>query len=774
MKRSILIVIHILAVLLAAAGLSVLYIGSPNGYGISWIQETSFEDTPQFAILVNEDIGDIKRLATLRDAFETSGEVDYNKSVAGGNTENGVISYTLQQLCNIAQKFGCTIDPDTHEVTINPNDSTDLNNYELKISFKSYDPYYYDNLPAGPGQGITTLRDLSFETVQALGEYYSLMKTYVETPGNFYFTMHYLSAQDEYEDLQNSTKTLEEIMKLPRYVVVRGSGQDIRTNISPAPDNAFASQGFSMLNSGDDEYECVVGIDTAYPYEDRYRKAADRFEGNVAVAYGGIAMLVVGLIAAAVTLIPILRFEGADGREVQQRTHPSDRIPYELFLGICAGAFLLICALLHRTVDKAVHILAPERLWPYLITLAQMLVFYAMLLYAVLCSVRRYRTGGIYHNSVLRMIFGFTNDCLEHGNAAKSLVLGYGGFTAVNLASAAALLWLYLRREDDSAYLIWFAVLLTSLVLFDSIVFVRLFRKTKQQAELSDALKVISTGETAYEVPEGQFSGRELETARSLNHISTGLRSALDEQVKSERLKADLITNVSHDIKTPLTSIINYVDLIKREDVQNPRVREYIDVLDKKSARLKNLTEDLLEASKASSGNVKLDMQKIDLVELAMQAGAEFDDKFRARGLELCLTAPKEPVYVLADGRHLWRVLENLYNNAAKYALENTRIYADVVQTDAECRFTIKNVSAAKLNISPDELTERFVRGDVSRTTEGSGLGLSIAKSLTKLMGGRLVIEIDGDLYKANVIFERDASWFLGEAGADGAEKAAK
>lgn len=308
-------------------------------------------------------------------------------------------------------------------------------------------------------------------------------------------------------------------------------------------------------------------------------------------------------------------------------------------------------------------------------------------------------------------------------------------------------------RFESWRYMIFMCGFLVLLLIIDLVVFMRIYRQDRQREDIGTALKAISEGGTETEISEEDFSGRELEVVKDINNISQGLRKALNEQVKAERLRADLITNVSHDIRTPLTSIINYVDLIKRENIQNQKVRDYVDILDKKSERLKNLTEDLLEASKASSGNVKLDMQKIDLVELAMQAGAEFEDKFAARELELCLDTPETPVYILADGRHLWRVLENLYNNAAKYAMEKTRIYADVIAGEEENIFTIKNISREKLNISPDELTERFVRGDESRHTEGSGLGLSIAKSLTNLMGGKLEIVIDGDLYKANIHF---------------------
>ena len=234
---------------------------------------------------------------------------------------------------------------------------------------------------------------------------------------------------------------------------------------------------------------------------------------------------------------------------------------------------------------------------------------------------------------------------------------------------------------------------------------------------------------------------------------SDGLETALAEQVKSERLKADLITNVSHDIKTPLTSIINYVDLIKREKPQDPTIQKYLEVLDQKSQRLKTLTEDLVEASRASSGNIKLDMANIDIVELVQQTNGEFEEKYAIRHLDIVTTLPNEVILIEADGRRLWRVLENLYNNAFKYAMEGTRVYVGIEDRDSEVVFSIKNVSATPLNISPDELTERFVRGDTSRTTEGSGLGLSIAKDLTQLQGGRFEITIDGDLFKAELTF---------------------
>ena len=240
------------------------------------------------------------------------------------------------------------------------------------------------------------------------------------------------------------------------------------------------------------------------------------------------------------------------------------------------------------------------------------------------------------------------------------------------------------------------------------------------------------------------------ELGENINHLKQGMEKAINESIKAERLKTDLITNVSHDLKTPLTSIINYTDLLKKEKIENENAKKYIDILEKKSKKLKILTEDLIEVSKISSGNEKATLEKIDFKELVLQANGEFAEKFEEKNLEVISNLPKEAVIVDLDGKKMWRVLENLYQNVYKYSLENTRVYVDLIVND-HIVFTIKNISKEKLNISPDELMERFIRGDSSRHTSGNGLGLSIAKDLSKLNGGTLSIQIDGDLFVAKI-----------------------
>lgn len=238
-----------------------------------------------------------------------------------------------------------------------------------------------------------------------------------------------------------------------------------------------------------------------------------------------------------------------------------------------------------------------------------------------------------------------------------------------------------------------------------------------------------------------------------LNQIRDGMSKAVEARIKSEHLKTELITNVSHDIKTPLTSIINYVDLLQKGDMDEKTRQEYIEVLSRQSARLKKLIEDLVEASKASTGNIQINWAEIDANMLLEQAIGEYGDKLDKAGLKVVFTGSDTPAVVMADGQHLWRVFDNLLANISKYAMPGTRVYASVIRGDGEVRMEFKNISRDPLNVSSDELMERFVRGDSSRNTEGSGLGLSIANSLCTLMNARFTISIDGDLFKAAIIF---------------------
>ena len=293
-----------------------------------------------------------------------------------------------------------------------------------------------------------------------------------------------------------------------------------------------------------------------------------------------------------------------------------------------------------------------------------------------------------------------------------------------------------------------------------SVTLYKIIKFIKNCSQIERKLKEMYEEDNSNKLYEEDFGNEFKNSVRYLNNISNGFENAIQDRMKSERMKVELITNVSHDIKTPLTSIINYVDLLKKEKIDNEQAKEYIEILDSKSQRLKKLTEDLVEASKVSTGNISLKLEKINVVELIKQATGEFEDKFKKRGLETIINVDENEINIMADSRYMYRVIENLFSNVSKYALENSRVYIDIKEgkensSDNNVIIEVKNISKDKLNISVEELMQRFVRGDKSRTTEGSGLGISIAQNLTELQKGKFELKLDGDLFKVKLIFAK-------------------
>ena len=299
--------------------------------------------------------------------------------------------------------------------------------------------------------------------------------------------------------------------------------------------------------------------------------------------------------------------------------------------------------------------------------------------------------------------------------------------------------------------LTWFTVILFPI--YQGAVLFGLCRWTIQWKKVRSGTDRILGGEADYQIDTVHMYHDLAAHARQLNDLNQAISAAVEERIQSERFKAELITNVSHDLKTPLTSIINYVDLLKKQGLDSPDAPAYLEVLDRKSQRLKKLTEDLVEASKASTGSLPVHLERLGMVQLFQQALGEFEEKFAQSNLTVVPRFPEEELWIMADGRHLWRVIDNLLSNCNKYAQGGTRIYVDIFRREGRAVLTIKNVSRQQLNIPAEQLMERFVRGDEARTTEGSGLGLSIARSLTELQGGQFTIDIDGDLFKAAVSF---------------------
>lgn len=324
----------------------------------------------------------------------------------------------------------------------------------------------------------------------------------------------------------------------------------------------------------------------------------------------------------------------------------------------------------------------------------------------------------------------------------KSVVWKLILFFSVNI------IFIFIGMASNDAGTLFFLCILPDSA-FNIILFIRNFKTIKNLDKIFTEIRKGSQGDFNFSLDYSQMKEPVKDFARDVENMQNGLKTAVNEAIKGERMKTELITNVSHDLKTPLTSIINYVDLLGRCDITDETAKEYIGVLSDKSEKLKKLIEDLVEASKASTGNIKITKIKMNLYELAVQAVGEHEDALAERGIEVRINTPEKQPVVLADNQKTWRIIDNLFSNVKKYSLKGSRAYITVDEKDGWGRFSIKNISEKALDISPDELTQRFVRGDASRSTEGSGLGLSIAKSLCELQGGRFTIEIDGDLFKA-------------------------
>ena len=373
----------------------------------------------------------------------------------------------------------------------------------------------------------------------------------------------------------------------------------------------------------------------------------------------------------------------------------------------------------------------------------------ALFIYVIACVcmitfVRRLKAKSFWKTTIVGRIFYwfkdvfFKNLSYSMGTTAKVILT----FLVIGFSTA---IIMFLFRGILSIILI---IALYGYIMYRTIIFF------KECSKIEKKIEEMRDGNNQLPLDVDEFSSEFKNVATSINNISEGIETAVQERMKSERLKAELITNVSHDIKTPLTSIINYADLLKNEKIDNKKANEYIEILYSKSQRLKRLTEDLIEASKIQTGNVSLKKEKINVIELIRQAVGEFEDKFSKKGLNTIIDCKQNEIFIFADSRYMYRIIENLFSNISKYALENSRVYIDIGVFGDEVNIAIKNISKDKLNISAGELMQRFVRGEGSRTTEGSGLGISIAQNLTTLQGGKFDLVLDGDLFKVRMSFK--------------------
>ena len=455
-----------------------------------------------------------------------------------------------------------------------------------------------------------------------------------------------------------------------------------------------------------------------------------------------IYAIIVSTIALIIIAIYLIWSIGHKEGEVGITLNSIDKIPYEILVFVCLMILSIALAVVVNMGGTINYVIL-------LVGFLGYLVCYAMCAVIGVTTIKRIKAKKFIKSFLIYKIGKFCFDKIQ------------GWLRTINQKATEnkRIFWYYLLFIIISimlASLFYTGIAIILLIGFWIWAYYQIKKYILEQEKIKNALKDIYEGKSNdVHLNESELKGALKEMAIYVNDIASGFSNAINESLKSERLKTELITNVSHDIKTPLTSIINYVDLLKKENIQNEKVKEYIDILDKKSQRLKKLTEDLVEASKVSSGNVKLNLENINIKELFNQTIGEFKDRFEEKNLIIETTIPNDNIKINADSRYLYRIIENLFSNITKYALEGSRVYIDIIEKEKIVDISIKNISKDKLNISSDELMQRFVRGDKSRYTEGSGLGLSIAKSLTELQGGTFDIIIDGDLFKVHIIWPK-------------------
>lgn len=610
-----------------------------------------------------------------------------------------------------------------------------------------------------------------------LQEIYTMLQNVIETFGNSYdgyasvnsgieegdSNYYYLYAdlkskkiytnKKEYSNPAELEENIKKMKKLGKYVVVRPKLSEFESNLTNE-DALTWRDDVKYSGPQTEDFVFVSAVDTSYPIQDSFYAENQLLEKY---ASSGTVIAVLGMIAFGMLIVCLVWLTTVAGRSNRDdelhlnwfdawKTEVAATVVIVLWLipVLLSGSILSLTDLFMDLNNDLATLYGYYNYVmnsiPYVIG-GGILAAYTCLMFLVgyLSLVRRLKAGTMWKNSVLHMIVQFVHQVSINIGSVWKVVIIFGGLFLIHGAA------------QISGHSVLFVILLP----IDIVAFVYLVYQTIGKKKIKQGISQIAHGEIDYKIDTTGLSGEQKEVAELVNVIGTGLNKAVEKSVKNERLKTDLITNVSHDIKTPLTSIINYVELLKQENFEDPKIRRYIEVLEQKSQRLKTLTEDVVEASKVSSGNISLDMMNLNLVEMIQQTSGEFQEKFAARNLEEVLNLPEEEAMICVDGRRTWRVLENIYNNAAKYAMEGSRIYADLTVLEDQVLFTLKNVSAYPLNISADELTERFIRGDISRSTEGSGLGLSIAKTLTEMQKGQFELYLDGDLFKVTIRFPR-------------------
>lgn len=737
-----LMLIHFIALIVFIVGVVMLYTNDNLKKGITWINNESYEDSPAFVNQLEEDIQSIFDYIRYKDVFETDGVFDLKKEMFNINmAPDDDVSYTVEDVIKNAKQLGYYIDENYNFSIYEGADKQSLSDSSLLVNSRAYmqNVQIYE-----PGDAYMTLPVLIEESLGVLRKYYAAYNRIVLNPGNIKYRIVY----DSNEYTNDKELNALNVKQYGKYVISNSQSMLMDYNLSSPPSNlSYLATSFGRDIEVSD-YDIMIAVDTSYPVKDLYSIGRDRYIQQRNMYFYGCVNILCSLPIMLLSIVfSLILYKKKDENPAKHMFYRKDEWGIDVNIFVFLIEVLLVLFFCSTIGDKFIHIFIPIEAWYFSQMLLRYVLIYLLALNTFISIIRGMKSGVIYNEHLFNYIKKQFSIYKLKTNNTKKVVLYFILYSLVNISIYIALLAVYFIEKTLTDRFIMLLLFLF-IVIFNFVVYHIIYKKSIELDKLEYAVKSMAIGDINYKLEVEDFSGKEVVTAKSLNSIGQGLEKAISNQVKSERLKADLITNVSHDLKTPLTSIINYVDLIKREDIQNKKVAEYVEVLERKSRHLKNLTEDLLEASKLSSGNVSVEMNNIDIVEMILQMNGEFEEKYAEHKLTIVSELPKETVMVNADVRHLWRILDNIYTNAYKYARKDSRVYVSIESEDDMAVFTMKNISEHPLNINSDELTERFVRGDISRSTEGSGLGLSIAKSLADLQKAVFNIQIDGDLFK--------------------------
>ena len=564
----------------------------------------------------------------------------------------------------------------------------------------------------------------------------------------------------DYQNYSEEGKALKDLKEDGAYMILRPRLSECETNLGFLESGEASGMGLSMeewyhmgriFSPTSENYVIAVKVDLAFPVSDTFAENAKLYAEYSDLRRPMLIEFALGIFLFLVGTIWLTAAAGKRPEDEEIHLCFFDRWFTEIsacivIAGELAGLSLLEVGLRYPNLwnSRDAQVLGIMGALFGLWTAFWFLTGYLSL-------VRRIKAKILWRGSLLHWLLGLVKHIWKKIRSFLALYTrNTGSKIKMTLAVGMFLLFQFLINaiifNGGAAFLL--------LLLFaDMALLAYIIRRAEGQERILEGLERISGGELQYKIPLDGLSGEQKTMAEYINNIGSGLDAAVENSLKNERMKTELITNVSHDIKTPLTSIINYVDLLKRENFTDPKICGYLDILEEKAQRLKVLTEDVVEASKASTGNITLEMTDLDFVEMIHQVIGEFEEKFQEKRLTMMVHFTDEPSVICADGQRMWRVLENIFTNVTKYAMDGTRVYAELKKANQKVIFSLKNISAQPLNFSADELTERFIRGDVSRNTEGSGLGLSIAKSLTELQGGEFRLYLDGDLFKVTITF---------------------